>query len=66
MPLPKPRPREREQDFISRCMGNDTALNDFPDNNQRAGVCYNLWRESKKTRSVREQGYVDYVTKDNE
>jgi len=29
-------------------MGDDTTNEDFPDQEQRAGVCYSQWRESKK------------------
>jgi len=47
-------------------MSNDTAVKDFPDNSQRAGVCYSLWRESKKRKAVREAGLVDYIERDEE
>jgi hypothetical protein len=40
MPLPKPDPGENESDFISRCMGDNTMITDFPDETQRAAVCY--------------------------
>lgn len=55
MPMPKPRPRENEQDFITRCMGNDTMVTDFPENNQRAAVCYQQWRDSRRPRSPAEK-----------
>jgi hypothetical protein len=47
MPIPKPRKGEEKQDFISRCMGNETMLDDYPDNKQRAAVCYASWRKAK-------------------
>jgi hypothetical protein len=47
MPLPTPNEGETEADFISRCMGNETANADFPDNEQRSAVCYRQWREGK-------------------
>lgn len=47
MPLPTPNEGETEQTFISRCMSNETALEDFPDQEQRAAVCYRQWRENK-------------------
>jgi len=48
MPLPKPNPREPEKDFIGRCMGNETANKDFPDNKQRYAVCQSQWDRRKK------------------
>ena len=45
MPIPKPRTDEEEDDFISRCMGNDTLQEDYPDNDQRLAVCFTQWRE---------------------
>jgi hypothetical protein len=47
MPLPTPNEGESEQDFISRCMGNETMNEDFPEQEQRSAVCYRQWREKK-------------------
>ena len=47
MPLPTPNQGESEQEFVSRCMGNDTVNEEFPDQEQRAAVCYRQWREGK-------------------
>lgn len=44
MPLPKPNSGESEDEFVSRCMGNDTMVSDFPDQGQRAAVCYSQFR----------------------
>jgi hypothetical protein len=44
MPIPKPSKGEKESDFISRCMGNEVMLKDYPKQKQRAGVCYSRWR----------------------
>jgi len=52
MPLPKPGENETEDEFISRCMGDETANEDFPDNEQRAAVCYRQWREGKAVEST--------------
>lgn len=46
MPLPTPQPHEDQDSFISRCMGNDTMVDDFPDQEQRAAVCHRQWREA--------------------
>lgn len=41
-PIPSPEGGEDEQAFISRCMSN---LNEeFPDQSQRAAICYKAWR----------------------
>jgi ATP-dependent protease ClpP protease subunit len=48
VPIPKPNPNEKEQDFVSRCMGNDTMNEEYPEQEQRAAVCYDVYRRSKK------------------
>jgi len=53
MPIPHPRPDESEKDFVSRCMGNEVMLKEFPDQKQRAAVCYNHYREVQKIRKRR-------------
>jgi hypothetical protein len=45
MPVPKPRAGENENDFVGRCMGSDTMQSEFPDQDQRAAVCYQAWRD---------------------
>ena len=45
MPLPTPKADESEQDFVSRFMGNDQAVADFPDETQRAAVAYRTYRD---------------------
>ena len=46
MPLPSPRQGESRSDFVSRCMGNEVARREFPNQEQRAGMCYSRWRRS--------------------
>jgi hypothetical protein len=41
--LPKPA-GESEDEFISRCMGDSQMLKEFPDQEQRAAVCYSQWK----------------------
>lgn len=48
MPLPSPRKKEEQDKFISRCMGDDTMNKDFPDQKQRAAVCYRQYRKAKQ------------------
>lgn len=38
-----PGAKETESEFISRCMGDDTMLSEYPDQSQRAAVCYAYW-----------------------
>jgi lambda family phage portal protein len=38
--MPTPSPGESESDFVSRCMGDDTMVSEYPDTEQRAAVCY--------------------------
>lgn len=42
MPLPKPRSGESNNQFISRCMIDDTMLSEYPNRNQRYAICNNL------------------------
>lgn len=35
---------EGESEFISRCIGDDKMTGEFPDEKQRAAVCYSYWR----------------------
>ena len=39
MPLPKPNLGEDRSEFVSRCMGDDKVIQEFPDNDQRVAVC---------------------------
>lgn len=41
----KPTGAETEDEFISRCMGDSQMNAEFPDQEQRAAVCYSYWRE---------------------
>ena len=47
MPLPIPSADESEQDFVSRFMGDDQAISDFPDEQQRAAVAYSTYRDEE-------------------
>lgn len=39
MPIPTPNADESEREFISRCMGDETMVNDFEDTAQRYAIC---------------------------
>jgi len=46
MPIPKPNANEAQDKFIARCM---SALNsEFPDQKQRAAVCYDAWKKRNR------------------
>jgi HK97 family phage prohead protease len=47
MPIPKPGAEENREDFISRCMSNDT-MQEY-DREQRAGICFNQWRRYRRS-----------------
>lgn len=47
MPLPTPNIGESQDDFISRCMSSEAAMEDFPDKDQRLAVCFRQWREER-------------------
>lgn len=48
MPLPQPRENEEKDAFINRCMGDEVAVEEFPDESQRRAICESQWDESKK------------------
>ena len=48
MPLPTPKKDEGQDDFIKRCMSNDTMKEEFPDNDQRLAVCFQKWKDKDK------------------
>lgn len=41
--MPKPGTSETEDEFISRCMSDDEASSDFPDEDQRFAFCMSQW-----------------------
>lgn len=48
MPIPKPGKNEKEDEFISRCMGDDVMVKEYPDEKVRAGICYSQWKDKGK------------------
>ena len=42
MPLPKPKPTESRNQFLSRCMADETSMTEYPDSEQRYAVCNSL------------------------
>lgn len=46
MPLPSVRRGESQQAFVSRCMGSELMKAEYPEQKQRAAVCYSQFRRS--------------------
>lgn len=46
--MPKPLNDETRTDFLDRCMGDEEAVSDYPDAEQRYAVCNSLWTERPK------------------
>jgi len=53
MPIPKPGGGESESDYVSRCM--EKLADDFPDQEQRAAVCYRTYREANAMPNITAQ-----------
>jgi len=47
MPLPIPSADESEKDFVSRFMGDEQAISDFPEESQRSAVAYSTYRDEE-------------------
>tara|TARA_R100001440_G_scaffold7442_2_gene14605 strand:+ start:6271 stop:7323 length:1053 start_codon:yes stop_codon:yes gene_type:complete len=48
MPIPKPKSSESRQQFLDRCMGDKTMVDEYSDSGQRSAVCnssYNSYKE---------------------
>jgi hypothetical protein len=43
--MPEPGEKETQEEFVGRCMGNSVMNTDYPDQKQRAAVCYSQWRK---------------------
>ena len=48
MPVPTPREDENQDEFIARCMANDTMNEEYPEEDQRAAICFQSWRDRNK------------------
>lgn len=62
MPIPAPKKGESSKKFVSSCMADSQMLKDYPDQKQRAAVCYSqlekrskasdnpIWEDNSKAR----------------
>jgi len=53
MPLPSPKGKEEQPKFVSRCMGDPTMLKEYPDQKQRAAICYSQFKRAKKSKEAK-------------
>ena len=53
MPIPKPNEGEDREEFVSRCMANDIMQTEYPDEQQRAGVCFSQWGAEKMKNALK-------------
>ena len=55
MPIPKPGKDEKENDFISRCMSDKVMNKEYPDEKQRAAICFSQWKQKEEFKDVTEK-----------
>lgn len=48
MPLPVPNKNEEKQEFLHRCMSNDTMQREFKNRKQRYAVCLRQWNNKRR------------------
>lgn len=48
MPLPKPNKSETKQEFIDRCMADETMKKEYQDEKQRYAVCQSQWDKNEE------------------
>jgi hypothetical protein len=58
MPLPTPKNNQEESDFIGSCMGSETMNKEYPNQKQRAAICYSQYKRKKK----KSEGSMDEKT----
>ena len=66
MPIPTPKSKgQSKKEFINSCMGNNTMNTDYPDNKQRAAICYSQWGDKKSKATLIVSGEEDEVIYDS-
>ncbi len=58
MPLPTPSANQKQKDFINECMDDTTMLNEFPNDKQRAAVCYSQHERARKSKASTWDDYM--------
>jgi hypothetical protein len=54
MPFPKINPGESQDEFVQRCMADDTMTQEYPNEQQRLAICYLQGKNGKKTGTKQE------------
>ena len=49
MPTPSPKDNEKNQDFIGRCMSDESMKKEYPDSSQRVAVCLGQTKKNSKS-----------------
>lgn len=49
MPIPSPKDNEKSQDFVSRCMSNESMKKEYPDSAQRVAICLGQTKKNSKS-----------------
>ena len=64
--MPTPREDENEADFVNRCMGDEEAISDFPDNEQRLAFCYAVFsRQEEEDKATYRGEEIDLTPTDS-
>jgi len=61
MPIPKPKTNESRQDFITRCMGDDTMASEYTDSDQRLAVCTSEYDSNKEDSIQNDEKHIRAV-----
>lgn len=61
MPIPKPNTNESRQDFITRCMGDDTMASEYTDSDQRLAVCTSEYDSNKEDSTQNDEKHIRAV-----
>lgn len=61
MPIPKPTSEESRQDFLKRCMGDDTMTSEYTDTDQRLAVCTNEYDSNKEDSIENDEKHIRAV-----
>jgi HK97 family phage prohead protease len=46
--MPTPNDNEEREEFLKRCMGDETMTEEYPDEEQRYAVCNDIWRRDEE------------------
>jgi hypothetical protein len=52
MPMPSPNDGESHDEFIDRCMGDETMNDEYEDGDQRLAVCQTQWDDSRSVDGI--------------